>query len=95
MPRRVKKLERKIDDLVKESIHLLKSQIEETSSTGLTDFSEQVERIICGRNGLEKLRLGLDTELRWLDGEEKEVVARRQREVLDELNDMDELNELK
>ena len=95
MPRRVKELERKIDDLVKESIHLLKSQIEETSSTGLTDFSEQVERIICGRNGLEKLRLGLDTELRWLDGEEKEVVARRQREVLDELNDMDELNELK
>ena len=95
MPRRVKELESKIDDLVKESIHLLKSQIEETSSTGLTDFSEQVERIICGRNGLEKLRLGLDTELRWLDGEEKEVVARRQREVLDELNDMDELNELK
>ena len=95
MPRRAKELERKIDDLVKESIHLLKSQIEETSSTGLTDFSEQVERIICGRNGLEKLRLGLDTELRWLDGEEKEVVARRQREVLDELNDMDELNELK
>ena len=95
MPRRVKKLERKIDDLVKESIHLLKSQIEETSSTGLTDFSEQVERIICGRNGLEKLRLGLDTELRWLDGEEKEVVARKEREVLDELNDMDELNELK
>ena len=95
MPRRAKELERKIDDLVKESIHLLNSQIEETSSTGLTDFSEQVERIICGRNGLEKLRLGLDTELRWLDGEEKEVVARRQREVLDELNDMDELNELK
>ena len=92
MPRRAKELERKIDDLVKESIHLLKSQIEETSSTGLTDFSEQVERIICRRNGLEKLRLGLDTELRWLDGEEKEVVARRQREVLDELNDMDELN---
>ena len=91
----MKELESKIDDLVKESIHLLKSQIEETSSTGLTDFSEQVERIICGRNGLEKLRLGLDTELRWLDGEEKEVVARRQREVLDELNDMDELNELK
>ena len=91
----MKELERKIDHLVGESIHLLKAQIEETSSTGLTDFSEQVERIICGRNGLEKLRLGLDTELRWLDGEEKEVVARRQREVLDELNDMDELNELK
>ena len=95
MPRRVKKLESKIDDLVKESIHLLKAQLEETSSTGPTDFSEQVERILCGRNGLEKLRLGLDTDLRWLDGEEKEVVARKEREVLDELNDMDELNELK
>ena len=94
MPRRAKELERKIDDLVGESIHLLKARLEETSSTGLTDFSEQVERIICGRNGLEKLRLGLETDLRWLDGEEKEVVARKEREVLDELNGMEELNEL-
>ena len=46
----MKELERKIDDLVGESIHLLKAQIEETSSTGPTDFSERVERIICRRN---------------------------------------------
>lgn len=84
MPRRVKELESLIDHLVGESIHLLKAHLEETNSTHPTDFSERVERILCNRNGLEKTWAGLATELRWVDEEEKQVIARKRIEVLDD-----------
>lgn len=79
----MKELEIQIDDLVRESIHLLKAQLEETNSTDPTEFSEQVKRTLCSRNGLEQTWVGLETELRWLDEEEKEVIARKRSEVLD------------
>ena len=81
MPRRVKELECLIDHLVGESIHLLKAHLEETHPT---DFSERVERILCSRNGLEKTWAGLSTELRWVDEEEKQVIAKKRIEVLDD-----------
>ena len=69
----MKELECLIDHLVGESIHLLKAHLEETNSTHPTDFSERVERILCNRNGLEKTWVGLATELRWVDEEEKQA----------------------
>ena len=77
----MKELECLIDHLVGESIHLLKAHLEETHPT---DFSERVERILCSRDGLEKTWVGLATELRWVDEEEKQVIARKRIEVLDD-----------
>ena len=75
-------METRIDNLIKESVHLLKAQLKETNSTDPTDFCERARRILCSCNGLEKARVELETEMRWLEEKEEQLIARKLRELL-------------
>ena len=64
LPRRVEQLEVQIDNLVQESLHLLKDHLREveSSATSPTDFRERTKRILSRCNNLEKSMVALKME---------------------------------
>ena len=79
---RMKEVETQIDNLIKESVLLLKAQLKETNSTETTEFCECAQRILCSSNALEKARVELENEIIWLEEKEEQLVERKLREVL-------------
>ena len=74
-----------MDNLIGESLGLLKAQLREVESkaTDRTDLSERAKRILCSCDDLEKTRARLETDMRRMDGEEEQLVVRKGRQVLD------------
>ena len=68
---RMKEVETQIDNLIKESVLLLKAQLKETNPT---EFCEGAQRILCSSNALEKARVELETEIRWLEEKDEQLV---------------------
>ena len=67
-------METQIDNLIKESVLLLKAQLKETNSNDPTEFCERARRILCSSNALEKARVELETEIRWLEEKDEQLV---------------------
>ena len=68
---RMKEVETQIDNLIKESVLLLKAQLKETNPT---EFCERAQRILCSSNALEKARVELETEIRWLEEKDEQLM---------------------
>ena len=85
LTRRVKQLENQIDNLIQDSLGLLKARLRELgiNATAPTDFIERAKGIVCSHNDLQKKRGGLEAEIRRLEGEQEQLIARKEKEILD------------
>jgi len=85
LTRRVKQLENQIDNLIQDSLGLLKARLRELgiNATAPTDFIERAKGIVCSHNDLQKKRGGLEAEIRRLEDEQEQLIARKEKEILD------------
>merc|ERR1719242_1684336 len=85
LTKRVKQLENQIDNLIQDSLGLLKARLRELgiNATAPTDFIERAKGIVCSHNDLQKKRGGLEAEIRRLEGEQEQLIARKEKEILD------------
>merc|ERR1719278_383777 len=85
LTRRVKQLESQIDNLIQDSLGLLKARLRELgiNATAPTDFIERAKGIVCSHNDLQRKRGGLEAEIRRLEDEQEQLIARKEKEILD------------
>merc|ERR1719494_325175 len=81
LTRRVKQLENQIDNLIQDSLGLLKARLRELgiNATAPTDFIERAKGIVCSHNDLQKKRGGLEAEIRRLEDEQEQLIARKEK----------------
>ena len=53
------------------------------SATTPTDFIERAKGIVCSHNDLQKKRGGLESEIRRLELDQEQLIARKEKEILD------------
>ena len=56
------------------------------NATAPTDFIERAKGIVCSHNDLQKKRGGLEAEIRRLEGEQEQLIARKEKEILEVKN---------
>merc|ERR1719412_2329085 len=82
LTKRVKQLENQIDNLIQDSLGLLKARLRELgiSADTPTDFIEKAKGIVCSHNDLQKKKGGLEAEIRRLEDEQEQLIARKEKE---------------
>jgi len=85
LTKRVKQLENQIDNLIQDSLGLLKARLRELGiSAGTpTEFIEKAKGIVCSHNDLQKKRGGLEAEIRKLEEDQEALITRKEKEILD------------
>eukprot|EP00092_Neocalanus_flemingeri_P060395 GFUD01072376.1.p1 GENE.GFUD01072376.1~~GFUD01072376.1.p1 ORF type:complete len:1825 (+),score=446.63 GFUD01072376.1:95-5569(+) len=85
LTKRVKQLENQIDNLIQDSLGLLKARLRELGITAgtPTEFIEKAKGIVCSHNDLQKKRGGLEAEIRKLEMDQEALITRKEKEILD------------
>ena len=85
LTKRVKQLENQIDNLIQDSLGLLKARLRELgiSADTPTEFIEKAKGIVCSHNDLQKKKGGLDAEIRKLELEQDAIITKKEKEILD------------
>jgi len=85
LTKRVKQLENQIDNLIQDSLGLLKARLRELGITAgtPTEFIEKAKGIVCSHNDLQKKRGGLESEIRKLEMDQEALITRKEKEILD------------
>jgi len=85
LTKRVKQLENQIDNLIQDSLGLLKARLRELGITAgtPTEFIEKAKGIVCSHNDLQKKRGGLEAEIRKLEQDQEALITRKEKEILD------------
>jgi len=85
LTKRVKQLENQIDNLIQDSLGLLKARLRELGITAgtPTEFIEKAKGIVCSHNDLQKKRGGLEAEIKKLEMDQDALITRKEKEILD------------
>ena len=85
LTKRVKQLENQIDNLIQDSLGLLKARLRELgiSADTPTDFIERAKGIVCSHNDLQKKKGGLEAEIRRLELDQENIITKKEKEILD------------
>ena len=85
LTKRVKQLENQIDNLIQDSLGLLKARLRELgiSADAPTEFIEKAKGIVCSHNDLQKRKGSLDAEVRKLELEQEALITKKEKEILD------------
>ena len=85
LTKRVKQLENQIDNLIQDSLGLLKARLRELgiSADAPTEFIEKAKGIVCSHNDLQKRKGSLDAEVRKLEVEQEALITKKEKEILD------------
>merc|ERR1719481_430208 len=85
LSKRVRQLENQIDNLIQDSLGLLKARLRELGITAATptEFIEKAKGIVCSHNDLQKKRGGLEAEIRKLEQDQEALITRKEKEILD------------
>ena len=85
LTKRVRQLENQIDNLIQDSLGLLKARLRELgiSAETPTEFIERAKGIVCSHNDLQKKKGSLDAEVRRLELEQEAIITRKEKEILD------------
>ena len=85
LTKRVKQLENQIDNLIQDSLGLLKARLRELgiSADTPTDFIEKAKGIVCSHNDLQKKKGGLEAEIRRLELDQENIITKKEKEILD------------
>ena len=85
LTKRVKQLENQIDNLIQDSLGLLKARLRELgiSADAPTEFIEKAKGIVCSHNDLQKKKGSLDAEVRKLELEQEALITKKEKEILD------------
>jgi len=83
LQKREKQLQAQIDNLIKESLGLLKSRLGELGikAKNSPEFIEKAKGIVCSHHELQRRRSGLEAEIRQLEAESDRLVKDREQEV--------------
>ena len=85
LTKRVKQLENQIDNLIQDSLGLLKARLRELgiSADAPTEFIEKAKGIVCSHNDLQKKNGSLVAEVRKLELEQEALITKKEKEILD------------
>ena len=83
LTKRVKQLESQIDNLIQDSLGLLKARLRELgiSADTPTDFIEKAKGIVCSHNDLQKKKGGLEAEIRRLELDQENIITKKEKEM--------------
>ena len=85
LTKKVKTLETQIDGLLHDSLGLLKARLSELGidADTPTEFIERAKGIVCSHNDLQKKRSCIEAEIRKLEIDQDNLIARKEKEILD------------
>ena len=85
LTKRVKQLENQIDNLIQDSLVLLKARLRELgiSADTPTEFIGKAKGIVCSHNDLQKKKGDLEAEIRKLELDQETIITKKEKEILD------------
>ena len=85
LTKRVKQLENQIDNLIQDSLGLLKARLKELgiSADTPTEFIERAKGIVCSHNDLQKKKGCIESEIRKLELDNDALITKKEKELLD------------
>ena len=83
--KREKQLKSQIDNLIADSLSLLKRRLDELGIQAKTppEFIEKAKMIVCNHHELQRNKAGLETEISKLSQAQSQIVAKKEKELID------------
>ena len=83
--KREKQLKSQIDNLIADSLALLKRRLDELGIQAKTppEFIEKAKMIVCNHHELQRNKAGLEAEIAKLEAAQSQIVAKKERELIE------------
>ena len=85
--KREKQLKSQIDNLITDSLNLLKTRLSELGIQAKTppEFIEKAKGIVCQHHELQRNKASVENEVRQLELEQEKIIQTKEKEMLEHL----------